>query len=81
MDSESFDLRQLTSKESCLWQFVCENKLENPNERKQRSDLDEYDKGYVKYSTKFYEYWLIESALCDEKDLEKFLLDNIKVDE
>ena len=72
-------LRELVSKESWLWQFVCMNKLENPKERKQRSDLDEYNKEYVKYSTKFYEYWLIESALCDEEDLEKFLLDNIKL--
>lgn len=74
-----FSPRKITSKESWLWQFVCENKLENPKERKQRSDLDEYNKWYVKYSTKFYEYWLIESALRNESELEQFLLDNIKV--
>lgn len=72
--------RQLVSKESWLWQFVCENRLENPKEWKQRTDLDEDDREYVKYSTKFYEYRLIESALCDEDNLEQFLLENIKVE-
>jgi hypothetical protein len=28
-----------------------------------------------------YEYYLLESALCDEDKLEDFLLSNIKVDE
>jgi hypothetical protein len=31
----------------------------------------------MKYETP--EFWLIESALKDESELEKFLLDNIKV--
>ena len=36
-------------------------------------DYDEY------HQDTDYKYWLIESALKDESDLEKFLLDNIKV--
>lgn len=75
----SHSLRDIASAESWLWQFVCENKLENPKGRKQWADLDEDGRKYVKYSTKFYEYRLIESALKDESELEKFLLDNIKV--
>ena len=76
MDSELFDLRQLTSKESWLWQFCCRNKLVDwkpewiktcgwiVREEKQPSNSH---------------YRLIESALCDEDKLEKFLLDNIKI--
>ena len=36
-------------------------------------DYDEY------HQDTDYKYWLIESALKDEEDLEKFLLDNIKI--
>ena len=74
-----YSIRELVSKESWLWQFVCENKLENPKEWKQRTDLDEDGREYVKYSTKFDEYRLIESSLKDESELEDFLLQNIKV--
>ena len=59
-----FSPRKITSKESWLWQFVCENKLLEPDH------MREYN---------WYEYWIIQSALCDEEDLEKFLLENIKI--
>lgn len=79
--NKHYSIRELVSKESWLWQFVCENKLENSKERKQWTDLDEDGREYVKYSTKIYEYWFIESALCDEDKLEEFLLKSIKVDD
>lgn len=60
------DLRQLTAKESWLWQFVCENKLIVPDHMKQYN---------------WYGYWLCECALLDEDKLEDFILSNIKVDE
>ena len=86
----SYSIRDLVSKESGLWQFVCENMLfvirtpleedyrwqhiecilNKPNRVYYKNDIDRwYD----------YQYRLIESALKDESELEKFLLDNIKV--
>jgi len=83
-----YSIRELVSKESGLWQFVCENKMIRITERNSLCnwlyweeiyyDETQTEKIYKNYN---YEYRLIESALCDEKDLEKFLLDNIKVDE
>lgn len=72
-------LRELVSKESWLWQFVCENRL-----------VEYIDCAYCKYiqndeeiwyetQSNDYRYRLIESALCGEDKLEQFLLDNIKV--
>lgn len=58
-------LRQIVSKESWLWQFVCEDRLIEPDHMKQYN---------------WYEYRITQSALCDEDKLEKFLLDNIKTD-
>ena len=83
-------LRQVVSKESWLWQFVCENGMINVNETevfyfwlKRKWTLD---RGYYYLSeasedirTNNYEYRVIESALKDESELESFILDNIKV--
>lgn len=79
-------LRELCSKESWLWQFVCENGMIPKDERVSWRKIDEdwnYINHYAKYREKWsdYEYRLIESALCDEDKLEKFLLYNIKIDE
>ena len=74
------DIRTVLSKESFLWQFVCENKL--------WKDIDEEKYWHKKtpkmselrsYDYHFEEYRLIESALKDESELESFILDNIKV--
>lgn len=77
-----FNNRELVSKESWLWQFVCENGMveiwykEWLNEEVENwetiSLIDEI-------SMESYHYRLIESALCDEDKLEQFLLDNIKI--
>ena len=66
--------RELVSKESWLWQFVCENCLqvwEFNNRERNGKDL---------YTDIYYEYRLIESALKDESELEDFLLNSIKLD-
>ena len=83
MDSELFDLRQLTSKESWLWQFCVENGMVN-NDKLTHTRISQVewwlDIDCVRKTTSSdYEYWLIESALIDEEDLEKFLLENIKI--
>ena len=77
--ADGVTLRQLTSKESWLWQFVCKNELV----------IDEHycwdwyihwdDNWRIEIWQNDYRYRLIESALCNEEDLEKFLLENIKV--
>lgn len=59
------DLRQLTSKESWLWQFVCENGMVYYNDESIYSPT---------------EFRIIESALTDESELEDFLLSNIKIE-
>lgn len=81
-----YSLRELVSKESGLWQFCVKNKLVNVWKTyikaytKRFRDVYELKKDEAdEYSDTEYEYWLIESALRDESELEKFLLDNIKV--
>ena len=75
-----YSYRELASVESWLWQFICENEMVNhKNEVYHKcyiweyGDADDYDT-YGKL-----EYRLIESALCDEGELEEFLLSNIKL--
>ena len=75
--------RDLVSKESWLWQFVCENGmiLKENHERV-------YDVSWWEYwvdckaqiISREPEYRLIESSLCDEDKLEDFLLNSIKLD-
>ena len=72
-------LRELVSMESWLWQFVCENKFVKTKDRKVRYMYEDLERTQNYFSWYWYEYRLIESALKDEDDLEKFLLDNIKV--
>lgn len=71
-------LRQLVSKESWLWQFVCENKLVKKKRQWSNRWWWEPEKWF---DYKDDEYRLIESALLDEDKLEQFLLDNIKIDD
>lgn len=80
-------LRSLVSLESGLWKIVCDEQLcrlpeyidaqwhktiedDRDNERDLAHILTEYD----------YRYWIVESALIPEKELGKFLVDNIKVE-
>ena len=70
--------REVVSKESWLWQFVCENGM-------YKSVWFKYsyfcNTSKINYMCNSYQYRLIESALKDESELEQFLLDNIKIDE
>lgn len=68
--------RELVSRESWLWQFVCENCMV-----KAPWHYWSWNSNYKwKWSEDRYsEYRLIESALCNKEELDKFLLDNIKV--
>lgn len=80
------NVRLITSRNSWLWQFVCENHLyiykmwENKNfiQDHFKNEYNECCYQYL-YDKSCYEYYLLESALCDEEDLDKFLLDNIKI--
>jgi len=79
-----FKIRELVSKESGLWQFCCKNRLTNRDEKADWSKNAERDEDWVidrdcLIFSSDYEYWIIESALKNESELEKFLLDNIKV--
>ena len=79
-----FNIRRLTSKESWLWQFVCENRM--INHKGLDIDIHSWEHTTAEHSDFWftdwdnYEYYIIESALCNEDDLEQFLLDNIKSD-
>ena len=77
------DLRQLTSKESWLWQFVCENWM--VKELKEEKLIEIYDnlrwRTETVYDDEKYEYRIIESALIDEDKLEDFILSNVKINE
>ena len=81
------NIRDLVSKWSWLWQFVCENGMVEIKDN--RYDYFEYYKWgdeewafrEAQWRDESYEYRVIESALCDEDKLEEFLLNNIKIDE
>ena len=77
--TDNYSLRDIVSKESWLWQFVCENGYNQYRK--------EYRMWYTKYNNKAeyrdewdYEYYLIEASLKDESELEEFLLNSIKID-
>lgn len=71
--------RELLSIESWFWQFVCEKELvyriwHDEKTYKKRKN-DDWETKFA-YSS---DYWIIQSSLCNEEDLEKFLLENIKI--
>ena len=76
-------LRQIVSKESWLWQFVCENGMVKG------FDTSEYYTNYRRFNKENFtecrylrecQYRIIESSLKNESELEDFLLSNIKLD-
>ena len=71
-----YSLRELVSVESWLWQFVCENGM---GVRKRQWTNRWWWEPEKCFDYKDYQYWLIESALKDEEDLEKFLIENINI--
>ena len=75
-------LREIVSINSGLWQFVCENNL-NYSEDDSIYNVwlkhyaeDDHESPYTYASPVWY---IIESSLKDESELEDFLLQNIKV--
>jgi hypothetical protein len=80
-------IRELCSREAGLWQFVCENGMIDKQHwyidelKWWKADDDEewHDNWEERYSTE-YQFWLIESSLKDESELEDFLLNSIKLD-
>ena len=77
-----FKIRELASIDSWLWQFVCENGMTEKKieywEKFTWTQMLRYTDDYV---WNMYQYYLIESALKDESELEDFLLNNIEIDE
>ena len=84
-------IRDLVSKESWLWQFVCDREhrfIDKKNYEWARSDR-RLKNPYVDYdgvNTEYewitnldYQFRLIESSLKDESELEDFLLSNIVI--
>lgn len=80
-----YSLRELTSLESGLWQFVCENSLI----KQCKGTICKNPKSYWNAWSIQWEWWywcdiveyrLLESALIPEKELGKFLVENIKVE-
>lgn len=75
---QAYTFRSLVSIESGFWQFVCKNKL--------HKKTDNFWENVSKTSTNIWwfnhnhQYRLLESALISEKELAKFLLENIKVE-
>ena len=81
-NNEWKSIRELTSKESWLRQFVCENELLKPvvdiiSICSYSHFTDDHDD--CGWDETFPEYRIIESALKDETELESFLLDKIKI--
>ena len=71
-------IRAIVSKESWLWQFVCENGMV----KKSRISREYFDTLWwcrITFRDENMAFWLIESSLKDESELEDFLLSNIKV--
>lgn len=52
-----------------------DKRLKNPY-----ADYDDVNTEYEWITSLNYKYWIIESSLKDESELESFILDNIKVD-
>jgi hypothetical protein len=79
-------LREICSKWSWLWQFVCENGMVKHDQYTNtiRQQIYEDERDSETYATKYdewsYLFRIIQSALCDEDKLEEFLLQNIKVE-
>ena len=75
--TDELSLRELVSKESWLRQFCCENKLV----KEDCSSIELYiiSEWYWIMTDSYYQFWLMMCSLKDESELEKFLLDNIKI--
>ena len=75
---QAYTFRSLVSIESGLWQFVCKNKLN----KKTDNFWESVSKVWLNtwWFPHNHQYRLLESALIPEKELGKFLVENIKVE-
>lgn len=79
-----YSIRDICSKSSQLWQFVCENGMVK---HEVYEDIHSWEHTTAEHSDFWftdwdnYEYYIIESALKDESELEDFLIQNIKVND
>ena len=74
-----YSFRELTSKESWLWQFVCENGMVKKRASYWTKKLVWRNITKGLFADTEFEYFLIESALCDEDKLEDFLNISLKI--
>ena len=75
-------LRSIVSLESGLWQFCIEQKLCRDVEQSRAiHSAQSFATGPSYSSIRDHQYRLLESALIPEKELAKFLLDNIRINE
>ena len=82
MNEDKKSFRELVSKESWLWQFVCENgmikhEVYEDIQSWEHTTAEHSDFWYTSWDN--YEYRLIESSLKDESELESFILENITI--
>lgn len=84
-----FKIRELVSIDSWLWQFVCENGMVDDWVEYEGYALVDVDGWAIAkhetwcrylYSNITPEFYIMESALKDESELEEFLLNSIKID-
>lgn len=73
-------LRDLVSLESGLWQFCVENELTRWYNGDEWKYTEIFPWDYRDYPADEYQYRLLESALIPEKELAKFLVNNITVE-
>lgn len=82
--TDNYSLRDIVSKESWLWQFVCENGMVKEEHKHERILDPTFWEWWAdcKRQEHDWNYWyrLIEASLKDESELEDFLLNSIKLD-
>lgn len=74
-----YSRRELVSKESWLWQFVCENEMVFIPEWEIPHVERNYIFDYERYDVSEFQYWLMVWALLKEDELEQFLLQSIVI--
>lgn len=75
---EEKNIRLITSKESWLWQFVCDKAfIEHPREGFYWQEIFPLDS--FEYDQYDYQYRILSCSLIEEKDLPWFISDNIKI--
>lgn len=77
-ESLAVPLRLITTIESWLWQFVCQNKLLSDKVDLQDYIEDSYWFRRCPFDTNWM-YRIMQSSLYSEEGLAKFLIDNIKL--